>query len=219
MDASPTRPRRIAVLLAGGVGARIGLDIPKQLIKVAGKTLLEHTLAVLDQHPLVDEVIVMMAPGHLDAVRAIVRAGSYDKVRPIEEGGPSRNETTQRALAAIGDDEIHVLFHDAVRPLLSAADHHRVLRGAEGAPRGRCRDPLRRHHHRGRTRQHHPQHPPACCTPSRPDAAGVPVLGHPRAYALADQDPTSSRRPTTALWCCATCPTSRSGSSRATSGT
>ena len=44
MDASPTRPRRIAVLLAGGVGARIGLDIPKQLIKVAGKTILEHTL-------------------------------------------------------------------------------------------------------------------------------------------------------------------------------
>jgi 2-C-methyl-D-erythritol 4-phosphate cytidylyltransferase len=120
MEASPTRPRRIAVLLAGGVGVRIGLDIPKQLLKVAGKTLLEHTLAVLDEHPMVDEVIVMMAPGHLDAVRAIVRDGGYDKVSAIEEGGETRNETTQRALAAIGDDETHVLFHDAVRPLLSA---------------------------------------------------------------------------------------------------
>jgi 2-C-methyl-D-erythritol 4-phosphate cytidylyltransferase len=121
MDATPARPRRIAVLLAGGVGVRIGLDIPKQLLKVAGKTLLEHTLAVLDGHPLVDEVIVMMAPGHLDAVRAIVRSGGYQKVTTIEEGGESRNETTQRALAAIGDGgESHVLFHDAVRPLLSA---------------------------------------------------------------------------------------------------
>jgi 2-C-methyl-D-erythritol 4-phosphate cytidylyltransferase len=120
MDASPARPRRIAVLLAGGVGVRIGLDIPKQLLKVAGKTLLEHTLAVLDEHPLVDEIVVMMAPGHLDAVRAIVRTGGYGKVSAIEEGGQTRNETTQRALAAIGDDDSHVLFHDAVRPLVSA---------------------------------------------------------------------------------------------------
>ena len=120
MDASPSRPRRIAVLLAGGVGVRIGLDIPKQLLKVAGKTLLEHTLAVLDEHPMVDEVVVMMAPGHLDAVRAIVRNGGYQKVSAIEEGGQTRNETTQRALEAIGEDESHVLFHDAVRPLVSA---------------------------------------------------------------------------------------------------
>jgi len=86
---------------------------------VAGKTLLEHTLAALDGHPMVDEVVVMMAPGHLDAVRAIVRTGGYQKVSAIEEGGQTRNETTQRALARIGDDDSHVLFHDAVRPLLS----------------------------------------------------------------------------------------------------
>jgi ribitol-5-phosphate 2-dehydrogenase (NADP+) / D-ribitol-5-phosphate cytidylyltransferase len=120
MPERTTRPRRIAVLLAGGVGVRIGLDIPKQLLKVAGKTLLEHTLAALDGHPMVDEVVVMMAPGHLDAVRAIVRDGGYRKVTQILEGGDTRNETTQRALAALGDEESHVLFHDAVRPLLSA---------------------------------------------------------------------------------------------------
>ena len=80
MDVSSTRPRRVAVLLAGGVGVRIGLDIPKQLIKVAGKTLLEHTLAALHQHAMVDEIVVMMASGHLDAVRAIVRDGHVVKV-------------------------------------------------------------------------------------------------------------------------------------------
>jgi 2-C-methyl-D-erythritol 4-phosphate cytidylyltransferase len=120
MPEPSARPRRIAVLLAGGMGVRIGLDIPKQLLKVAGKTLLEHTLATLHGHPMVDEVVVMMAPGHLDAVRAIVRDGSYPKVGQILEGGATRNETTQRALDALGDDESHVLFHDAVRPLLSA---------------------------------------------------------------------------------------------------
>jgi 2-C-methyl-D-erythritol 4-phosphate cytidylyltransferase len=114
-------PRRnVAVLLAGGVGARVGLDIPKQLIKIAGRTILEHTLAALDSHPMVDEVVVMMAPGHLDAVRAIVRNGGYTKVVDILEGAETRNGTTLRALERIGEEECNVLLHDAVRPLVTA---------------------------------------------------------------------------------------------------
>ena len=118
MTAPP--PKNVAVLLAGGVGARVGLDIPKQLIKIAGRTILEHTLAALDSHPLVDEVLVMMAPGHLDAVRAIVRSGGYTKVTDILEGADTRNGTTLRALERLGEDECHVLLHDAVRPLVTA---------------------------------------------------------------------------------------------------
>ena len=111
--------KNVAVLLAGGVGARIGLDIPKQLIKIAGKTILEHTLAALNHHPMVDEVIVMMAPGHLDAVLEIVRGGAYGKVVDILEGAETRNGTTLRALGRLGDAECNVLFHDAVRPLVT----------------------------------------------------------------------------------------------------
>ena len=110
---------RVAVILAGGVGTRVGLDIPKQLIKVAGRTILEHTLSTFDAHPMVDEIIVMMAQGHLDAVHAIVRNGGYRKVRHVLEGADTRNGTTQRALDAISDDDAPVLFHDAVRPLVS----------------------------------------------------------------------------------------------------
>jgi 2-C-methyl-D-erythritol 4-phosphate cytidylyltransferase len=114
---------RVAVILAGGVGTRVGLDIPKQLIKVAGHTILEHTLATFNAHPLVDEIIVMMAQGHLDAVHTIVRDGDYTKVTQVLEGAETRNGTTLRALDALyrsgGADETRVLFHDAVRPLLS----------------------------------------------------------------------------------------------------
>lgn len=109
----------VAVLLAGGVGARVGLDIPKQLIKIAGRTILEHTLAALDAHPMVDEIIVMMAPGHLDAVRAIVDGGRYTKVIDILEGAETRNGTTERALERLDHAECNVLFHDAVRPLVT----------------------------------------------------------------------------------------------------
>jgi ribitol-5-phosphate 2-dehydrogenase (NADP+) / D-ribitol-5-phosphate cytidylyltransferase len=113
------RTPRVAVLLAGGVGTRVGLDIPKQLIKIAGKTILEHTLAAFSAHPMVDEIVVMMAAGHLDAVRAMVRNGEYAKVTQVLEGSvEGRNGTTLLALDAIPDD-CPVLFHDAVRPMVS----------------------------------------------------------------------------------------------------
>ncbi|MEZ5096237.1 MAG: 2-C-methyl-D-erythritol 4-phosphate cytidylyltransferase [Nocardioides sp.] len=120
MESSPQRPRRVAVLLAGGAGTRIGLDIPKQLIKVAGKTLLEHSLAALHDHQAVDDIVIVMIPGYLDAVHDLCRDGSYPKVRSIIEGGETRNDSTLRALAAVGEDECHMLFHDAVRPLVTA---------------------------------------------------------------------------------------------------
>ncbi|MFP5335957.1 MAG: SDR family NAD(P)-dependent oxidoreductase [Actinomycetes bacterium] len=123
------QPRNVAVLLAGGVGSRVGLDIPKQLIKIAGKPIIEHTLGVLHAHEQVDEIVILMAPGHLDAVRAIVRDGGYDdKVTAILEGADTRSHTTMRALDHIAEQhgrddaeagDPNVLLHDAVRPLLN----------------------------------------------------------------------------------------------------
>lgn len=114
-----TELRNVAVVLAGGTGTRVGLSIPKQLIKIAGKTIIEHTIAAFQASTLVDEIVILMAPGHLDPVRAIVQNGGYDKVTQIVEGGETRNESTSRALEALGSEECNVLFHDAVRPLVS----------------------------------------------------------------------------------------------------
>ncbi len=109
----------VAVILAGGVGTRLGLDIPKQLVKIAGRPVIEHVIAILDQHPRVDEIIIMMATGHLDVVRQVVRSGSYTKVSQILEGADTRNGTTSRALEAVGERDCKLLLHDAVRPLVS----------------------------------------------------------------------------------------------------
>ncbi len=113
------RLRNVAVVLAGGTGTRVGLSIPKQLIKIAGKPIIEHTIAAMQASPLVDEILVLMAPGYLDEIRAIVRQGGYDKVTQILEGAGTRNDTTAAALAALGEQECNVLLHDAVRPLVS----------------------------------------------------------------------------------------------------
>lgn len=109
----------MAVVLAGGTGTRVGLDIPKQLIKIAGKPIIEHTIAALQASSVIDEIIVMMTPGHLDPVRAIVRNGGYAKVTRILEGSGTRNDTTKAAIDALGAEDCNVILHDAVRPLVS----------------------------------------------------------------------------------------------------
>ena len=111
--------RNVAVILAGGTGSRVGLSIPKQLIKIAGKPIIEHTIIALSRSPLIDEIVIMMTPGHLDPIRTIVHNGGYRKVTQILEGAGTRNDTTQAALAALGDAECNVILHDAVRPLVS----------------------------------------------------------------------------------------------------
>ncbi|MDI2125110.1 bifunctional cytidylyltransferase/SDR family oxidoreductase [Yinghuangia seranimata] len=113
----------VAVILAGGIGERVGLPMPKQLAKIAGKPIIEHTLAVFDTCPDVDEVVVMMTPGHVPAVQDIVRRAGFGKVSCVVEGGRTRNETTERALDVIGDRDCDVLFHDAVRPFVT----HRII--------------------------------------------------------------------------------------------
>jgi len=114
------RPTRtVAVVLAGGTGARVGLGIPKQLLKIAGKTILEHTIEVFEAAPEIDEIMVLMAPGYVERVQGIVATAGFRKVSNVVEGGDTRNATTRVALDLIGPDDCNVLFHDAVRPLLS----------------------------------------------------------------------------------------------------
>jgi 2-C-methyl-D-erythritol 4-phosphate cytidylyltransferase len=108
----------VGVILAGGTGTRVGLHIPKQLVKVAGKPILEHTLALFDEAPEIDELIVLMPPDHIESAREIVARAGLHKVTQILAGGATRNATTRIALDAIPYDDCKVLFHDAVRPLL-----------------------------------------------------------------------------------------------------
>ncbi|MEU1876808.1 SDR family oxidoreductase [Streptosporangium sp. NPDC020072] len=118
------RPHTVGVLLAGGVGRRVGLDTPKQLVEIAGRSIIEHTLTVFQDAPEIDEILVLMTPGFTEDVERVVAAGGFTKVSRVLEGGASRTETTWRALRALEEHEDHeerecdVLLHDAVRPLL-----------------------------------------------------------------------------------------------------
>lgn len=109
--------RTIGVVLAGGVGVRLGLDVPKQMVKIAGRTILEHTVAAMDASPEIDELIVMITPGWSEATATLL-GNRYGKLSRILEGGATRNDTTRKVIDALGDEECKLVLHDAVRPLL-----------------------------------------------------------------------------------------------------
>ena len=94
--------RTVAVVLAAGSGVRFGATLPKQLLPLAGRALLEHSVAAFDQAPGVDATLVVMAPGHAAHVRELLALGGYRKVTGIIEGGATRPESTRRAIAALG---------------------------------------------------------------------------------------------------------------------
>jgi len=110
--------RTVAVVLAGGSGQRFGTDVPKQLLPLAGRPMIEHSVAAFDEAPGVDDILVVMTPGHTGEVAGLLAAAGYRKVRKVIDGGATRTESTQRAIAALGDGECNVLFHDAARPLV-----------------------------------------------------------------------------------------------------
>ncbi|MGW1029254.1 SDR family NAD(P)-dependent oxidoreductase [Streptomyces sp. NPDC002577] len=118
------RIRTTAVVLAGGTGQRVGLAVPKQFLKIAGRSILEHTLGIFEEAPGVDDVLLMMAPGYVGRAEEIVVKKRFTKVSCVLDGGGTRNETTERAIGFLtarlhGGQDQKVLFHDAVRPLLS----------------------------------------------------------------------------------------------------
>jgi 2-C-methyl-D-erythritol 4-phosphate cytidylyltransferase len=125
--------RTIAVVLAGGTGQRIGSALPKQLIEVGGRPILAHAIEAFDGFGPVDEVLVVMAAGHVPPATRI--AAPFAKVRAGIEGGASRTESTLAALRALAGepDDARVLFHDAARPFVD----HGII--------GRCVDALGDH--------------------------------------------------------------------------
>jgi 2-C-methyl-D-erythritol 4-phosphate cytidylyltransferase len=115
--------RTVAVVLAGGSGQRFGSGLPKQLLPLTGRTLIEHSVAAFEEAPDVAATLIVMAAGHARQVAGLLAAGGYQKVMGVIEGGATRPESTWRAIAELcrkepGPGECNVLFHDAARPLV-----------------------------------------------------------------------------------------------------
>lgn len=111
--------KNIAVILAGGSGSRLGNDIPKQFLKVAGKQIIEHSIDVFEHCAEINEICIVCRPDYISHVEELVIKNQYQKVKKILHGGKERYDSTLAAIHAYTDDDTNLLFHDAVRPLVN----------------------------------------------------------------------------------------------------
>lgn len=73
--------KNIAVILAGGSGNRMGIDMPKQFLKVAGKTVIEHTIDAFHTHQKIDEICVVTNPDYNHLIEEYQLTNDWPKVK------------------------------------------------------------------------------------------------------------------------------------------
>lgn len=110
--------KKIGIILAAGSGERFGSAAPKQFTKIAGKTILEHTLDVFEKSRYIDEMILVINAAYRIEVENIILRNNYKKLKSVVNGGSTRQESTWVAVSQV-DDKDYVIIHDAVRPFLS----------------------------------------------------------------------------------------------------
>jgi len=116
----PEVKKNIGVILAGGSGRRLGGELPKQFIVIAGKTVLAHTLDTFEKHERIDEIVIVTHKDYIRETEQIVRGEGFQKVKHIVPGGKERYDSTLAALNVYQDEKCHLIIHDAVRLLVTA---------------------------------------------------------------------------------------------------
>ena len=109
-----------AIIAAAGSGERFGAQIPKALIQLGDRTLIEHAIAALA--PVATQIIVTAPAGYEEQIRTLVGEGIH-----VVTGGATRSESVRNGLALVASDIDYVLVHDAARALATTRLAQEVL--------------------------------------------------------------------------------------------
>lgn len=110
----------IAAILAGGIGSRAEAGMPKQFLDMAGSTLIERTIEPFENHPGIDEIVVVAHPDHIERLNKIREEGGYQKWHSVIAGGRERFLSSYAAVQACSSLDGNILIHDAARPFVTA---------------------------------------------------------------------------------------------------
>jgi 2-C-methyl-D-erythritol 4-phosphate cytidylyltransferase len=123
--------RAVALLAAAGRGERLGGEVPKALLRVTGRSLLDFALETIDACQEVEGLIVAAPPDVLTEVADVAKVSK--KLLAVVEGGESRHTSIQNALEAVPNGFDAVLCHDVARPFASAELFTLVLTALDAA--------------------------------------------------------------------------------------
>ena len=125
---------RTAIIIAGGSGARMGQDIPKQFINVYDKPVLIYTLEGFQKHPMIDSIEVVCLDGWHDVLWAYARQFNITKLKWVISGGKTGQESIRNGVYnledKVSDDDI-IIIHDGIRPLVDETVLTDVIMKAE----------------------------------------------------------------------------------------
>lgn len=122
-----------AVIIAGGSGQRMGLEVPKQFVEVAGKSVLAHTLDAFQRHHGIDDIVVVCIEGWEDEVLSYRERYGVSKLSEVVAGGASGQESIRNGVFSLegkADLDDLVVIHDGVRPIVDSEVLSDVLRVA-----------------------------------------------------------------------------------------
>ena len=120
--------RNIAVILAGGIGSRLNAGVPKQFLKIAGMSVIEHTISVFQKHSKIDEIAVVVNEAYRGKIESYIVKNHFTKVKKILNSGTERHFSSLSAIRAYeGEGECNLIFHDSVRPLIGSLVIDRVI--------------------------------------------------------------------------------------------
>lgn len=110
----------IALIIAGGVGNRMGQDIPKQFINVYDKPVIIYTLEAFQNHPNIDAIYCVCLEGWHDVLKAYAKQFGITKLQGICNGGATAQESIHNGINYISDAKENdiIVIHDGVRPLV-----------------------------------------------------------------------------------------------------
>lgn len=123
--------KNVAIILAGGIGSRLGLSTPKQFFKVAGKMVVEHTIDTFESNPHIDEIAIVSNPFYISDFESIIIKNGWKKVKKVLKGGQERYHSSLSAIRAYEGTDTNLIFHDAVRPLVSQRILNDVIKALE----------------------------------------------------------------------------------------
>jgi len=125
--------KNYVILLAGGVGKRMGAEIPKQFIEVDGKPIIVHTIEKFQRNPLIEKIVVVCVRDWTDQLSELIKKYELTKVEWITEGGDTGHDSIRNGVFFLRDKiepNDYIIVHDAVRPVLPQKAIDEVLRVA-----------------------------------------------------------------------------------------
>ena len=123
--------KNVAIILAGGIGSRMGGPMPKQFLSLNDKPVIVHTLENFQKKAQVDSIIIVCVKDWISHLNEILEEYKISKVLNIVEGGGTGHDSTRNGIFSLRDylaDDDYVIIHDAARPILPQAAINDMLR-------------------------------------------------------------------------------------------